>query len=204
MTAMVLETLPSKPDAWKRWVFRISAWAVVFLLVAASVCYFFPQEVLTVDSGPVKADVMVVLGGAPTERPQRAAELFRQGEASKILVCGAGDGLSYETVMEKDGVLASAILLEDKSHTTRENAEFSIPLLRRLGARRVIIVTSWYHSRRALHCFEHYAPDIKFYSRPSYFAFPKTEWNHQGISGYIKAEYMKLLGYWICYGVCPV
>jgi hypothetical protein len=49
-------------------------------------------------------------------------------------------------------------------------------LLRQMGAKRVIIVTSWYHSRRALACFEHYAPDIKFYSRPSYFGYVgKTE-----------------------------
>ena len=40
-----------------------------------------------------------------------------------------------------------------------------------MGAQRVIIVTSWYHSRRALACFEHYAPDMKFYSRPSYFGY---------------------------------
>jgi len=172
------------------------------LLLAALGCYLFPQQVLTVDSGPVKADVIVVLGGTP-DRPVRAAELFKAGEASKIIVSGFGDCESNEKLLEQDGVTNAAIILEDKSHTTRENAEFSIALLRRMNAHRVIIVTSWYHSRRGLECFEHYAPDIQFYSRPSYYAYPKTEWRPKGISTYVKSEYLKLLGYWVCYGVWP-
>jgi uncharacterized SAM-binding protein YcdF (DUF218 family) len=73
-----------------------------------------------------------------------------------------------------------------------------------MGAHRVIIVTSWFHSRRALACFEHYAPDIQFYSRPSYLDYSEAKWNQKGISGNLKSEYVKLLGYWVCYGVCPL
>ena len=146
---------------------------------------------------------MVVLGGGE-RRPERAAELFKTGEAPKIIVSGNGDCDFNERLLEKNGVTNTAIILECKSRTTRENAEFSISLLRKMGAHRVIIVTSWYHSRRALHSFEHYAPDIKFYSRPSYFGYPKTEWHEHGINGFVKSEYWKLLGYWLCYGVCPL
>ena len=136
--------------------------------------------------------------------PERAAELFKQGEAPKVLVSGNDDCVSNERLLERDGVTNAAIILECESRTTRENAEFSIPLLRQMGAHRVIIVTSWFHSRRALACFEHYAPDITFYSRPSYLGYPRAEWRPKGISGYINAEYAKLLGYWVCYGVCPI
>ena len=103
-----------------------------------------------------------------------------------------------------DGVTNAAITLEPRSRTTRENAEFSIPLLRQMGARHVIIVTSWFHSRRALACFEHYAPDITFYSRPCYLGYSEARWNQKNISGDLKLEYMKLLSYWVCYGVCPI
>ena len=174
------------------------------LLLAALVCFFFPQQVLTLDSGAVNADAMVVLGGGSLERAARAAELFKAGEAPMIICSGLGDAEVNAAYLTNSGVPATDILLEPKSHTTRENAKFAIPLLHALGAHRVIIVTTWYHSRRALACFEHYAPDLTFYSRPSYFGYPKTEWNNHGISGYIKAEYLKLLGYWICYGVCPL
>jgi uncharacterized SAM-binding protein YcdF (DUF218 family) len=161
--------------------------------------------------------VLVVLGGRP-DRADRAAELFKQGDAPKVLVSGLGDNASNKNTLEQNGVPKAAIILEPKSHTTRENAEFSIAILRQMGAKRVILVTSWYHSRRALMCFEHYAPDIQFYSRPSYFGYvgeaqgaggkekekseQKVEWKQ--VRHYANSEYYKLLGYWVCYGVFPL
>jgi len=175
-------------------------------LVLGLAAFFFPQQVLIVDSGEVNADVIIVMGGAWLERPQRAAELFKQGEAPKVLVSGAGDGELNRQFLEQDGVSAAAIQMETNSYSTRENATFSIPLLRQMGAHRVIIVTSWYHSRRALACFEHYAPDISFYSRPDYFDFQRkasgAERKQQ--DRHVRAEYLKLFGYWVCYGVCPL
>lgn len=131
-------------------VFGLFFLAVILLVLAA---FLFPQQILTVDSGPVTADAMVVLGGT-SDRAVRAAELFKQGAAPKILVSGNGNDISNMKLLERDGVTNRAIILEGKSRTTRENAEFSIPLLRQMGAQKVIIVTSWYHSRRALACFE--------------------------------------------------
>ena len=64
--------------------------ASLLLVLLAAAAWFFPQQVLTVDSGPVKADVLVVLGGRP-DRAVRAAELFQQGAAPKVLVSGLGD-----------------------------------------------------------------------------------------------------------------
>jgi uncharacterized SAM-binding protein YcdF (DUF218 family) len=188
----------------RRKILKILLAAILLLVLLALATFFFPKQVLTVDSGPVKADVLVVLGGGDTERPARAAELFKQGAATKILVSGNGDCEWIEQFLKMDGVTNAAITLESQSRTTRENAEFSIPLLRQMGAHRVIIVTSWFHSRRALACFEHYAPDIQFYSRPSYLDYSEAKWNQKGISGNLKSEYVKLLGYWVCYGVCPL
>jgi uncharacterized SAM-binding protein YcdF (DUF218 family) len=181
--------------------FLFAASLALILCVAAAL--FFPQRVLTVDSGPVTADVMVVLGGGALERAERAAELFKAGEAPLIICSGLGDAAANAACLTNAGVPVTAILLEPKSHTTQENAKFSIAMLHALGAHRVIIVTTWYHSRRALACFEHYAPDITFYSRPSYFGYPRADENRKYIHGYIRAEYLKLAGYWVCYGVCP-
>jgi uncharacterized SAM-binding protein YcdF (DUF218 family) len=152
----------------------------------------------------VKADVIVVLGGSGPERSEHAAELFKAAEAPLIVCTGSGDAGDNEACLTNSGVPASAILLESKSRTTRENAQFTIAMLRAHGVKSAIIVTSWFHSRRALACFEHYAPDIKFYSRPSYVGYPRSDWKSKGINGYIKAEYEKLLGYWLCYGICPL
>jgi uncharacterized SAM-binding protein YcdF (DUF218 family) len=169
--------------------------------------WLFPQQVLTVDSGPVKADAMVVLGGGgqlSNSRPERASELFQAGAAPLIICSGLGDTSARKDYLTDSGVPAADILLEPNSHSTRENAIFTVALLRSRHLHSMIIVTSWYHSRRALACFEHYAPDIKFYSRPTYVGYSKAEWHAKGVNSFIRAEYLKLLGYWVCYGVCPV
>ena len=188
----------------RRIVLKILLAAVVLSLLLLLTAVLLPGKVLTVDSGPVKADLLVVLGGGGGERPARAVELFKQGVAPKILVSGNGDCEWIKNFLERNGVPGAAITLESRSGTTRENAEFSIPLLRQMGAQRVIIVTSWFHSRRALACFKHYAPDINFYSRPSYTGYSEAGWNQKGVRGGFRAEYFKLVGYLVCYGVWPV
>ena len=214
-----------------RYVKRALLALATLLALCAILALAFPQQVLCVDSGSVQADAVVVLGGGSYERPTRAAELFQAGVASKIIVSGAGDAEANKRLLVSKGVPATAIELERASQSTKQNAQFSIPLLRAMnehdsratphptlspgvaegeaggrrsaGAKRVILVTSWYHSRRALRTFQHYAPDIQFYSRPSYFGYPRPQWSRAGISGYVRSEYAKLAGYWVCYGVCP-
>jgi uncharacterized SAM-binding protein YcdF (DUF218 family) len=174
---------------------------LLLLLVVAAI--IFPQPFLCVDSGPVKAEVIVVLGGGSHERPERAAELFKEHAAPRIIVSGLGDCENNRRLLVQAGVPANVIEMETQSRTTRENAQFTINLLREQKPKRVILVTSWYHSRRALACFRHYAPEIKFYSRPSYFASARADWSHNRIGSRIRLEYVKLLGYWARYGVCP-
>ena len=186
----------------RKFIFRTAI--ALFLLAVAVVllAYFNPEKFLCVDSGRMSADVIVVLGGGAHERPERAAELFKQHAAPRILVSGAGDAGFNRRILIANGVPASAIEIEFKSLTTRENAEFSIKLLRAEKIHSAIVVTSWYHSRRALATFEHYAPEIKFYSRPSYFEVVRKDWSRVMFKR-IYLEFLKLPGYWICYGVDP-
>jgi uncharacterized SAM-binding protein YcdF (DUF218 family) len=174
---------------------------LLFLLVAAA--YFFPQDILTVDSGTAKADVIIVLGGGSHERPLRAVELFREKAAPRIIISGGGDDEINRQLLLERGIPGAAIQIEGKSETTRENAEFTIKLLRAEKIHSAILVTSWYHSRRALKTFEHSAPDIKFYSRPSYFAFARADWKKLGVYKRMRLEFLKLPGYWVRYGVNP-
>jgi len=181
---------------------RMAQAAGILIIAFAIVAIFFPRVFLCVDSGPAKADIIIVLGGGAEDRPQYAAKLFKEHAAPKVLVSGAGDDEIYRWILVRDGVPRSAIQLESKSRTTRENAQFCAPLLRREGVQDAIIVTSWYHSRRALRCFEHDIPDIKFYSRPTYYGIKQADWSRIMIRR-IFLEYLKLPGYWVRYGVCP-
>jgi len=173
--------------------------AFIFMAVAA---IFFPQKILCVDSGAVKAGVIVVLGGGSHDRPERAIELFKERAAPRIVVSGFGDCEINRKLLMEAGVPANVIEMENQSRTTKENAQFTIKLLRKEKLSHVIIVTSWYHSRRALATFQHFAPEIKFYSRPSYFAFARKDWS-RNFTKRIYLEYAKLSGYWIRYGIRP-
>jgi uncharacterized SAM-binding protein YcdF (DUF218 family) len=174
---------------------------LVFTFFAAA--FLFPQQVLTVDSGAVKGDILVVLGGGDG-RAERGAELYHQGEAPSVLVTGYGDCESNIATLERLGVPASVITPEPAALTTLQNATLSVPLLRAMRVHRVILVTSWFHSRRALACFRHVAPDLQFYSRPSYLDYEPKNLNREGYSWHVNYEYAKLVGYWISYGVCPL
>jgi len=187
----------------RKWIFRLAISFFVLAALLAVTAYFYPEKFLCVDSGKVSAEVIIVLGGGSHERPERAAELFKQHAAPRIIVSGEGDDEINRRILISNGVPAGAIQIEGKSQTTRENAEFTIKLLRAEKIRSAIVVTSWYHSRRALKTFGHYAPEIKFYSRPSYFAFARADWKKLGINKRMRLEFLKLPGYWVRYGICP-
>ncbi len=190
------------------WIFKkIFKAAIVFAIVAAAIAvlaYYNPEKFICVDSGKnISAEVIIILGGGSHERPLRAAELFKQRAAPRIIITGEGDDEINREILISNGVPASTIQIENKSTTTQENAKFTIRLLRAEKIRSAILVTSWYHSRRALKTFEHYAPEINFYSRPSYFAYATEDWKKLGINKRMRLEFLKLPGYWIRYGVNP-
>jgi uncharacterized SAM-binding protein YcdF (DUF218 family) len=157
-------------------------------------------RLLVKNSPPEIADTMVVLGGESWTRPQRAAELFRQGVAPRVLISGDGDCQDLRRLLENRGVPASAIQIECESCNTKENAEFCAPLLREAGAKRVIIVTSWYHSRRALNSFQKFAPEITFYSCSTRYE-RKSWWPDSYECRRIWQEYAKLVYYKLRWGI---
>jgi uncharacterized SAM-binding protein YcdF (DUF218 family) len=185
-----------------KFIFKIGFALFILLLLLVAAAIVFPQKFLCVDSGPVKADVIVVLGGGSHDRPKRAMELFKQRAAPRVIVSGFGDCEINRRLLMEAGVPANVIEMENQSRTTKENAEFTIKLLCKEKLNRAVIVTSWYHSRRALATFRHFAPEIKFYSRPSYFSFARKDWSRI-FAKRIYLEYTKLPDYWIRYGVCP-
>lgn len=187
----------------RRFIFRILLISFVTVTSLVVSVVYYPEFYLCTDSGKIKADVIIVLGGGAKERPERAAELYKAGAAPRIVVSGEGDDVINLHLLLAAGVPAKAITLESKSRTTKENAELSVKLLRSGQAHSAIIVTSWYHSRRALKTFEHEAPELKFFSRPSYYAYETENWQKLGIAKRIRLEFLKLPGYWIRYGVNP-
>lgn len=117
------------------------------------------------------ADVIVVLGaglerdGSPSHSMQRRAEqaarLYARGLAPKLICSGGvGPGSSRSEawacaeLLQRGGVPAEAILLDEKSRTTEANAGNSLALIRANGWQRVIVVSDGYHLLRARWLFE--------------------------------------------------
>lgn len=133
----------------------------------------FPQVPIT---AVPHAQAMVVLGGAVSppvigkteidlksaaDRVWYAARLFHAGKAPLVLLSGGGDlerqALSEARAMalflQDLGVPAQAIVLEETSRNTRQNAALSATLLRARGFDRILLVTSALHMSRALALF---------------------------------------------------
>lgn len=136
-----------------------------------------PYPALTIEATP-QADAIVVLGGSVAGRhpPQRpyiglnsastrvwyAAQLYRAGKAKWIVVAAGGQPEFANQQVEADaiaemlvtlGVPARAIQLDAQSRNTRENAANARVILDRVGARRVLLVTSAQHMPRAMKIF---------------------------------------------------
>jgi uncharacterized SAM-binding protein YcdF (DUF218 family) len=188
----------------RRLLWRIFAGCVVCFAAAIFLGLVFAKHALVIASQEVKGDCIVVLGGGGVERSKRAAELFRAEAAPRILLSGSGDCESNQRFMLASGLPQEAITCEDQSKSTKQNAQFSVPLLRKMGAKRVIIVTSWYHSRRALHCFQHSAPDLDFVSLPTIVDASESWLPGKYERRWVLAEYVKLAGYWLRYGISPI
>ena len=99
-------------------------------------------------------DVYGVLAESTLNRVDRCAELYRAGLAPVILFAGGTstfDGPSAAGQMSRYamafGVPASAILTENRAHSTLQNALFSLPLIP--NAAFLIVVTEAFHLPRS-------------------------------------------------------
>jgi uncharacterized SAM-binding protein YcdF (DUF218 family) len=123
------------------------------------------------------ADAIVVLGGTVdpprgrrlevdlklgADRVWHAARIYRAGKAPLILLSGGSEpglGMMSEAaamqVFLRDlGVPDAAMLLEERSRNTHENAVDSAEILKARGISRILLVTSALHMRRAVLEFE--------------------------------------------------
>ena len=145
------------------------------------------------------ADVIVVLGGESGQRVIGAAELYHAGAAPRVFVSGQGDCLLIERRLVMAGVPAERIGHECVSGSTMENARMTRETLAGQQVQSAILVTSWYHTGRALAVFRKVWPEIT--------------WGAQGVfpgdtlaksvpvyeAGSILAEYVKRAWYAVRY-----
>jgi uncharacterized SAM-binding protein YcdF (DUF218 family) len=95
------------------------------------------------------------------ERLLVSYELLRSGRARSVVVSGAtswaGDPVNEARTLarqlERWGIARERIVVEDRARNTRDNAIYCKAIAAKRGFRRLLVVTSAFHMRRALGAF---------------------------------------------------
>jgi uncharacterized SAM-binding protein YcdF (DUF218 family) len=119
---------------------------------------------------PRTSDVILVLAGETEHRPARALQLLGEGYTRKIIIDVRAEGKIYEfsplqlarRYAEDLSQKASINICPVEGLSTKDEARDAEPCLVREGAKSVLIVTSDFHTRRALHIFRKEIPGISF------------------------------------------
>jgi uncharacterized SAM-binding protein YcdF (DUF218 family) len=191
-----------------KWTIRGGALAIVALLIA----WFHPAILTALGSflikagPPQKADVILVLAGDGFgHRILKAAELVQQGYAPKALISGPdGQYGQYECDLAipfavKAGYPESDFIhFEHRSRSTSDEGTALAAKLREMNAKRVLVVTSNYHTRRAGWILHRAAPEIAFIvvAAPDEYFKPDSWWHNREASKTFLYEWLKTISEW--------
>jgi uncharacterized SAM-binding protein YcdF (DUF218 family) len=149
------------------------------------------------------ADLILVLGGNfYGVRALMGAELGASGYAKKVMISGPPyhnqpeSELSIRFLVEKGYRRETFISFPNHSNSTISEAIAVCPELRKLGASRVLVVTSSYHSRRANVVYNLFCPGVQFRSiaAPDDQFEPDRWWKTPRYRDVFFSEWKKLLG----------
>ena len=136
-------------------------------------------EIPTIQESDLKGkyDVGIVLGGMISydsqldrlqfskgvDRLLQAVQLYEDGNIKKILITSGSGSITYPELKESPlikkylqtiHIPEEDIIIESESKNTRENALFTAPILNKVAPNgRYILITSAFHMRRSLGCF---------------------------------------------------
>ena len=88
-----------------------------------------------------------------------------------------GDGGTIFAELTHRGIPSDRIQYEPAAKTTVENAILTAPILTQIHARRVILVTNWFHALRARRIFEKYQPSRDFVVSFEHKPDPLLKWD---------------------------
>ena len=195
------------------------------LLFLIAVVYIFRTQLLTdlasfliVDDKPHKGDVIFVLNGDVNTRPFLAAKLFREGQAPRIIIARAEDEPAVKAgifpndtdvairILKKLGVPGEKISLIPVPGGVTSTRDEAVALRRYAdahGIRRIILVTSAFHTRRAMWIMRKIlagSPATIVSAPAPHDKFDKASWwnEERGLITFAN-EYIKLIYYFAKY-----
>ena len=144
----------------------------VLLLLIWEIVAWVGARALVVESDLPQADVLVVLGGSANyiERSEAAGEIFKAGRVKKIILTNDGQRSGWSNAEQRNPLFVERALTELQRQGISNDSVEILPnvvsstrdeaiLLRTTAANRgwhsLLVLTSPYHSRRALWTFRH-------------------------------------------------
>ena len=168
------------------WMTPIMTWVVGVPLERE---FLVDGRVPAVESFP-EADVIVLLGGSmgvetnlspyaemwtSADRVWQTARLYKTGKANKIIATGNG---AVDTTLPL--LLDFGVAKADVSFMDAVNTEGEAKGIAKSGCKKILLVTSAWHMKRARLMFEKYAPEIEVICAPADFENSITAW--RGVS----------------------
>ncbi|MFZ3214572.1 MAG: YdcF family protein [Candidatus Acidiferrales bacterium] len=187
-------SLISEPDAQRGGIF-FKLLFLIFFVVLLAILYLvrvpllrFAGEFWIVDDPPENSDAIIVLSGDNYDavRASRAAALFRSGAAPRVVATGhfLRAYASTTDLMKRDltdhGVPPSAIIaLDHRAEDTLEEAAAVSEFVAAHGWKKILLVTSNYHTRRSEYIYERTLPpgtQLRVISAPDTDYDPQSWW----------------------------
>lgn len=156
---------------------------------------------------PQKSDVIVVLAGETERRPNRGIELFRQGYAPKMIFDVPAAPQFYgvsppdlaqkfiESLPQAKQITTCTII----GLSTKDESTNAANCIAATDAHSVLLVTSSFHTRRALSIFRHTMPSVSFsvasVDDPRQFG---VQWWQNRQWAKVNLEEWMRLGWWYC------
>lgn len=153
--------------------------AIVAIIVGVSF-YLQPDDLVKCDKTPDTSSscqtvdaIVAISGGDTTARANQAIELYKNGWSNILIFSGAAQdktGPSNAAVMKQiavqAGVPANSIYIDENAETTQQNAAKTQTIFNELGVKKIILVTSGYHQRRASLEFNKFTSGVIILNHP--------------------------------------
>ncbi|HWN09043.1 MAG TPA: YdcF family protein [Pyrinomonadaceae bacterium] len=196
---------------------------VLSAAIAWPLLAWLAAQALVVSPAPMRADAMLVLAGSSTfkERTHRAAQLFKDGSAPKIILTNDNQESGWSDELQTNPLFVQRAVSElrtfgvpeeqieivpDAVSSTREEAARVREYATSSGLRSILVVTSAYQVRRARWTFDRIfagsGVNVSFASVPPGDQTPRplTWWLQRRGWDMVAGEYVKL-AYYIVKGV---
>jgi uncharacterized SAM-binding protein YcdF (DUF218 family) len=162
---------------------------VVVLLGIIVIFLFRNAGSFLVVNDPKPADLIVVLNGGKNDlRYWNGVKLMQEGYAHHLMLDVSAGAQTYgnlETDLAREFLdrtsPGQSTICPHSQDSTYDEARYLAPCLEVSGAKSVLVVTSEYHTRRALSILQHRLPQYHFsiYAAPDPYFFGQRWWAHR-------------------------